>query len=611
MAHRDDALRASVVSVGTASFPDRSHAPELSFDPRALPDDVTLAPLYEPVPRSSSSSGAWLAPLAAVLLVAALFAYTYVSAPVVPVWDGWTWIDQAKAFHEGGFAAYWATHPLYHAQHLYALPSAVVLATGPFFDYSLRPYAFLSLTLLVALALLAHRCARRHGLGRYEALLVFASIASFRQYENLVFGFQFGLVACVLLGSAAVVVAATRRDRAGLLLALLLALGSLLSSSAGLMAVVCVPIARRFDRSRPRTWIELVLGAGLSLAALQGLILATAPESFVTDAASRIEIARLPTLFLDGAKLIGGGFASGTASTSIGILVLAATGTRIAVQTWSARRPDALSSLALFGLLTSLTVDVARSPFEHPESRHAIFAAPMIAVFVIDVLRFLRTTRAPQPLLAVLVALGCTWQQADAARDALDYRRTIADWECETRIFVATTATHGELGRTEIGRVNPGPPKHIRGLMEFLRDRRWSIFAPSDAGLVLHDALPSRAANGARTERDGDLLRVHGPGHVFEPLRCPFASGGSARLSVDAALDGRAAFGFVVRDAQGNERSNVSQPLRGDGGFAMQSMRVDVGPGETLEPYVYVPDAESTVRVRTFTTVLVRRSAAP
>jgi hypothetical protein len=109
-------------------------------------------------------------------------------------------------------------------------------------------------------------------------------------------------------------------------------------------------------------------------------------------------------------------------------------------------------------------------------------------------------------------------------------------------------------------------------------------------------------------DEDG-ALRFSGPGHLFNKYRCLFASGCSARLSVDLAQQGGATIGFLIHTADGRERDNVliSVP-KGEG---VHSICVEAAAGETLRPYVFARSPEGEVRVRSFCTVLASSSPAP
>lgn len=557
--------------------------------------------------------GRFIVPTLIAAMCVWLFSYAYTGAPVVPVWDGWTWIAQAKSYAEGGFGSLLREQMFIHDQHLYVLPSLIALILGPLVDYSFRLFAFLCVAVVIACGLTFYRLARANGLGRFESLAVFLAVASFRQFENLLCGFQLGLVLSVLLGTLAVIVADVRRDRRGLVAAIVLALAAVASSSAGVLACIAIILVRWFDPGRPRNWIVVGLAVGTILPAIHFTLtrLALLQRSFVAEAVGDLKRSPLPRLFVDGVKIVGGGLVGGKAATPVGLALLAGTCAMIVVQVRRTRRFDALSGLALSSLLTTLTIGVVRSPFEFPTSRHAIFAAPLVGVCAIGLLRLLSSRAVLWPASSAVFVVGLAWLNADARLEAEEYQGLIAAWELDTRFCLAALLGDGKLTKEEIGRVNPGPTEFIRGLMDFTRERRLLIFSPDYHGVEVHDELPTLTHGAAQGRVENGTLQFAGQGYMYNEYVCRFASGCTARLSVDIAVKGKVAMGFIVRRANGEEKSNVSVPVPERDRFSVHSMRIEAAEGETLDPYVFAWSPDDVVKIKSASVVLLQSSQIP
>lgn len=585
--------------------------------PRAESEPTTG--LREPIsprqPERALGRGRWITLAALLALGAWIAVFVHRHAPLVPLGDGWTWIAHAKAYSERGLAGFWAEQPLVHAQHFYLLPSTIALGLGPLVDYSFRPFAFLGSALVLACGLALYRIARAAGLRRYEALGVFAAVTTLRHVENLLFGFQIGLPLSVLFGIGAIVCAGSRQERGGTLLAIALAVGSLLCSSAGVLTCAVVIAVRWLDLRRPRTLLVSAL-AVLALVVLAHVALTHLVErSFFADEVALVSFSSAPRIARDFVKLLGGGLVGGAAATPAGLVVFVACVARVVIGVRASRRVDGLSGLALFGLAATLAIAIARAPIQTPDSRHAIFAAPAVAVAAIELLRWL-SARAPERssarvVLATSLAVGIGWLHADAHVDALALCRQSVTWDLDTRLFLGAIAGYGKLNAEEIRQVNPGETERIRSLMEFARDRKLATFGASYHGLEVRDGLPTRFAEAAHGGIEADVLRFSGSGYAYERSVCRFASGGVARLSVDVAVQGQATFGFIVRGADGVEKANVAAPLAPGADFSVRSIRARAAEGDELDAYVFTASESDSVRLRSFSTVLVQTSPGP
>jgi hypothetical protein len=547
----------------------------------------------------------------AVTASVALLAYPYVGAPVVPVWDGWTWIAHAMYYAQGGMGTLMRETGLNHGDQVYALPSLIALFAGPALDYSLRPLAFLSAGLVIAAGAVFYRLARDSGLGPLEGLAVFLSVSSYRHFENLLLGFQLGLVLCAFTGVLAIIAAGEWRGTRGLVAAVLLALMSAASSSAGIFAAAVVVLIRG---NRPGSRYGGLVAIMVAIALIGAFQYAIArfgltPRSFLAHLLPQLGPGAIPRLFLDWIRVLGGGVLGGKAATIAGLVVAAGAGVVVIESIVRERRLVTQAGLAVFSLLATLAVAVARSPIDEPSSRHAIFAAPAVGVCAIRLMRAWRPALRSATGIAAM-AIGLAWLQADAMVDAQGHRKAIALWESDTRLYLLALEGGGRLSNDEIGRVNPGPPNFIRRLMEFTRERQWTIFSPRHRQWEIHEELPALAHAGARTMASTVPMQFAGPGYVYNRHSCGHASGCVARLSVDLEANGAATVGIIVRRADGTERSNEFVPARRERGASTQSVRVTVAEGETMEPYVFAYASEVVVAIASFRFVMVKSAPA-
>jgi hypothetical protein len=106
---------------------------------------------------------------------------------------------------------------LTHIEHPYGLPTAVFVYLGSLWGYSLKPMAVLSTMIIVANAGILFRQSQKCGVRSIVVLLAIAMIAmSYRQYENVLLGFQLGFPLMVMFGLGAVMAATSLGRAAGL-----------------------------------------------------------------------------------------------------------------------------------------------------------------------------------------------------------------------------------------------------------------------------------------------------------------------------------------------------------------------------------------------------------
>ena len=197
--------------------------------------------------------------------------------------------------------------------------------------------------------------------------------------------------------------------------------------------------------------------------------------------------------------------------------------------------------------------------------------------------------------------------------EANAHYKAIKAWDEDVRLDLAAIEGGGKLTNEEIGRVNPGPPAYILRLMEFLRDRRWSVFGRGLGNQEIHDELPVIAAREAHRTAEvmsagGAALEFVGPGYFYNRNRCRFESGCVARLSANVATTGRATIGILVSRPDGTEKSNLNVLIAADGNSSTPVVRARADAGELLDPYAFAWDASVLVKVRTFNFVMVPAS---
>jgi hypothetical protein len=546
------------------------------------------------------------------LLSCWLLAYWQRSAPILPQWDGWHWIEQAKAFEEGGFSQLLREqHPFVYGQHIYLLPSLIALALGPLVDYSARPLALLSVLSLIACGLTFYRLARWSGVDRAGALAAFLAVASFRHWENMLLGFQLGLPLSVCLGSMALVVADARRSARGRWIAGALALGSALSSSGGLVVAAVLILVVGFDPSRRKRFLAIGAGIAILAAAVHFGLLALYDSSFLGDASDRYGLELWPTILAHGVLLLGGALVSGSAAGPAGWVLLAATLTVIVVQFRRTRRIDALSGLALWSLLAVFIIAGARLPFDAPASRHAIFAAPALGVCVIAVGRMLSTVAWARVPSNVALIAGCVGLTTYNTKDAVNYEWIISDADLQLRFYLLAQADGETLTQEELLNIYPFAPEPIRSVMQYTIDRHWMIFDGRDNAYESHHALPTQGANEATGNLVAGVLEFSGPGQLYTDYDCPYSTGCAMQVSAEVGTLGSANLGIILLDSTGVPYDNFNVVVPPSPDFKWVELRVRARAGSTLQPYVYASTAEDHVRIKSFVVRILPHSQPP
>lgn len=140
-----------------------------------------------------------------LLLVLALsaflpFNFVYRFGVSVPYWDQWEFIPTLLNFHDGNLSLIELTKQ--HNEHRLFFPRLIMLGLAALTRYNNLAEMYFNAALLVALgAVLFHAHVRAFG-GSNRSLLAFLPVPwfvfSFRQYENLIWGWQLQITLCVL-----------------------------------------------------------------------------------------------------------------------------------------------------------------------------------------------------------------------------------------------------------------------------------------------------------------------------------------------------------------------------------------------------------------------------
>ena len=553
-------------------------------------------------------------PVVVVALAAAAWVchYTWASAPAVPIWDAWAWIEEMPSYAEGGIAAVLHSRGLANNEHFYTLPTAIYHATGTLTEHSMRPFAFVSAASLIALGTLFFFVALSAGAGRLGALLAFLAVVSMRNHENLLGGFQFGIMLSVAAGTGALVVADRWRTTGGLVAGTAIALVSVFSSAIGVFSLALVVAIRFGEQARPRRLL-------VAMAVLVVLIVLAGVAFYALDVRFDRYVDRIVKAFVsqspaaaiaDWVKVVGGGLIGGKAATAVGLVEIGWLWWCTIDDVRAHRRLGALSAIALFSLASSLAVAWGRSPFDfgEPSSRWAIFAAPANAVAIIWAFR--RWPRFASDLPARLViAVPVIWLIAANAVDAAKHRKHVEQWAFELRTYLAYFAAGDPLGADQLRRFSPAAPERTRRIVSLYSNALPNAYRDG-GGIELALALPANVEGQAAVARDEAVLQVSGPGYAYNRLVCKFETGCRARLIADVATQGRATLGIIVRTPAGAERTNFFESIDANGMPHVQAVAADVAFDERLDPYVFSFTANDRVRIRSFAVVMSRIDAA-
>lgn len=554
----------------------------------------------------------WPVALVIVAMSLWLLTYWYENAPIIPIWDGWFWVAQAKSFAEGGLSRLLQQdHPLVYNDHFYLVPSLIALVLGPLFDYSFRPFAFLCVISLILTGIAFYRLARAHGVQPVGALVAFLAVASFRHWENLLLGFQLGLPLCVLLGTVALMMADKRRSLAGFVVAFSVAVASVLSSSGGIAVLIVLILMRWFDPRRTRRWVLVGVATALLLLGIHYGLKAVYSVSFVDIALAKYSPRLWPESFIHALKLLGGGIAAGQAAVPLGLAVFAGTCALIVVQVRRTQRFDALCGLGLWGLLNALLIAVGRMPFDNPASRHEVFVAPAIGACAIGLVRLVDSLRGARLPVYVMLFAGLFWAAADNRIDARGYEQIISDSDIETRFALIAVASGAEVTPADLYKVYPYPPTYVRELLEFTAARNWMIFSGSVPQFEVREGLPDRTFGASRAEFVDGRLEFSGCGYLYNEIPSTSASGCVLEMYSEIEAIGTVTAGFILLNPEGAEYSNLNDVVPAKGLAVPVRVRAWVKPGSMARAYVYANGPDDRVKITSFSVRILQAGPGP
>ena len=406
--------------------------------------------------------------LPAILLMALCLA----AAPQIPVWDSWSWILWLQRIKSGemGFRDLLL---LTHIEHPYGFPTAVFVYLGSLWDYSLKPMAIISTIVIVASGAILFRQARKCGVQSIAVLLAVAIVSlSCRQYENVLFGFQLGFPLTVMFGLGAVIAASYMgrtigsRGRALALLALLgCLLGGATSSAASFAIFPAVVICLLLLAKRPSILAALlvVMLAGLWLYYYLPFIIGNhVGRPLTADIAKGLFI-------LAGSPL----FESVRASLATGVVVICSFTVFAFIRrngTDAEREMIAMGvlSLGFIGILSGGRGDMGGI---NPP-RYATFAMPLVVAMIslaIGRMDYRWQRRVAVPVIALAVSSAFIAVRTGGAQARMN--------ATDTKVLSQIMLNHAASSDANIGKLNPGPPELIRGLVSFLEQHRWNAFA--------------------------------------------------------------------------------------------------------------------------------------
>ena len=483
-------------------------------------------------------------------LAAAVSTFAYVSSYAVdlPFWDEWEFVHLFEAIDTGdaGLAELLA----FHNEHRIIIPRAcaILLAWATQYDtvaQSLFTVLHMSVMLLYAYLAVRRSERLRFGLAPVWFVLVAWLLLSWRQAENLLWGFQIGLtmpltftfiamfhlhVAVGRVGDPAVGGVPKRGRNRHFLGAILGATAASFSSAMGLLAwpaglVLLLPCWREAVSNR-----GAIVRLALSWLIVGGLVWGVyfigyrTPVHHASVTSALLEPARLLDFFvtLCGAWVAGSGEAAGDLGEVVGILVLLAL-TFATVVLWRRRdlaRQGIWIGVGAFALATLAMIAVGRSGNGHLAYRaaYATYSLPVIAVLVTLLAALLRlparagapadSSRPPAALRWFAVA-GLVLLTVGAVQS---YRvgLAIAQSEHASRsMLVPMLVDYRNRADTELEALY-GNAARVRAGADYLARRRWSVFAAEAAA-------PRRLAPAAY--HWGDELRFGFDGNARPFLR--------------------------------------------------------------------------------------------
>ena len=417
----------------------------------------------------------WLiaAPIALILMFALKFSLR------IPIWDGWTWILHLQRYESGQISLF-DVLTLAHIEHPYGLPTLLFLTLGQACAYRFDPFGVLCATMLCVAMLVFLRGAHHDGIRSSVGFLLLAALLlTLRQSDNIVYAFQLGFPMTIALGLgavwAAVRAAEAQRPRATAAWTatlILLASASMLCSAAAPAVFLGAAIPLLLSgRPVARKALAAVAIAGVFWVARYYL------QIFRHTRARMPEAGGAADAVIGFCSVIGSGLTGQrTWSVTLGAIVVAAFVALSFFRT-DEKRPVFLISSGALSLGLAATVTAGRGGMGGiVPSRYTSFTLPLVAAVLALLLRVFQDWR---PLARWTATALCALLLAVSIGTSTVVAWQSGQWEQShsaelTRIMTSDPPSSAR----EIALLNPGPTTLISSLVQFLRERKYNVFAP-------------------------------------------------------------------------------------------------------------------------------------
>lgn len=416
----------------------------------------------------------------AAVLAAVAFVLNY--AVEVPFWDDWEFVRLLDEADRGALT--WEHIFGLHNEHRIVVPRLCVLGLAAVFGYSTRVQCLFTVAHLTVMLLYVHAALRRPGgLGFWVAPPVFPLVAwlllSWRQVENLVWGFQIGLslpltLTVISLFHLQTALSADRRRAPAMVLAILAAVGASFSSTMGLLAwpAGLLMVILHWWRTGTRS---LLLGWSLATVVVWVAYFAdyAAPRHHAPVTAALLDPLRLLTYF---ARLCGSWSADKSPAAGVATIALVAfAGFRLARRRQLAQHGFWLGLITFCALtLTMIAAGRSTDPATALSSRYTTYCMPILAASLVLVVADAAT--APNWLrgtVTIAVLFGGLSGYRTGNKHAYN------DFPSRSNLGVMLI-DYRNRADSELGVLYPKPTL-VRQCADFLARRRWSVFAAHTA----------------------------------------------------------------------------------------------------------------------------------
>ncbi len=386
-----------------------------------------------------------------------------------------------------GFADFWRQNN----EHRHFVPTLAMFGLGVLTKWNtLAEMYLIQCTFAAALGINIYAYFRQHGWQRsqWTAVPIAFLVFSLRQNQNMLEGYQFGFVSTAVEAMAAFLCLHLMQDGERLLAKFLAALAfatlatfsaaqGLLTWPVGLLQLLVLPVSQRAKGIFSVVW--------LATSAVEAAVYFWnfARPGYLPDKTFTIDY----FLAYIGAALIPARMIAIIAGGAVLVLVLAAT--TYCLVSRGAQRNSYWLALIAFGLAIALETTLGRSGFGSVQalsSRYATFSiVPVIGAYgILSALRFQGRSRvisASWYCLLGLILVGVTLSMLDGYQVGTSLRKTE-----EYHVFVFRTydTQPDDALRREAGPTGP----EIRPILDFLKGRRWNVFA--DDAAVRSYSLP-------------------------------------------------------------------------------------------------------------------------